>query len=99
MTAQGKQSAYRTKPCRYDQVGYCRSGAACPFKHSQEHDLEGEIYRPPVPNVRFTDLDQTVQLRWRTQVALETHPDHCPRALEVSLCRFNDRFHDRYRLS
>ena len=39
-TTPAKQSAYRTKPCRYDQVGYCRSGAECPFKHG---DLRGEI--------------------------------------------------------
>ncbi|KIM89407.1 hypothetical protein PILCRDRAFT_223901 [Piloderma croceum F 1598] len=69
-TAQGKQGAYRTKPCRYNQAGYCRSGASCPFKHSQD-DLQ--------------DLNPTVQLRWRTRVAklaLETHPDHLQRALE-----------------
>lgn len=36
----GRRSAFRTKVCRYYQTGYCRSGSACPFKHSLD---SGEI--------------------------------------------------------
>jgi len=57
---QGKQSAYRTKPCRYDQAGYCRSGAACPFMHNpdgdfQDHNCEtgsGDASRSPPASAR-----------------------------------------------
>lgn len=33
---QSNLTAYRTKPCRYHQAGFCRAGSACPFLHSPE---------------------------------------------------------------
>lgn len=37
--ASGRRAAYRTKPCRYHQAGYCKDGRACPFRH--EEDTQG----------------------------------------------------------
>lgn len=52
---QAKQSAYRTKLCRYDQAGYCRSGATCPFKHYPGGDLRASV----TESNRKTSTDDT----------------------------------------
>lgn len=32
-----RRAAYRTKPCRYHQAGYCKDGQTCPFRHEENN--------------------------------------------------------------
>ena len=84
-----RRAAYRTKPCRYHQAGYCKDGQICPFRH--EENIQGarfifincSLYSNIVPEVELRKssiggVSNVPQSTSRGEFFQESEPIRCP---------------------